>query len=210
MANKLAVFDFDSTLINEETLDEIATFFNKKEEVKQITARGMNGELDFFASLKQRVALLRGLPYESVVKACESLSLTKGAAELASELKKSGYKLVILSGGFRDATSFFAKKLNFDADFANSFHVQNALLTGDVGGEMMFSRSKGEMIQRLQKLLNVEPENTIVCGDGANDASMFPYAKYKIAFCAKDILKKSANIVIDNRDLRDVLEHIPL
>jgi len=206
--HKLAVFDFDSTLINEETLDEIADFFGKKAEVEQITKLGMNGQMDFFLSLKKRVSLLKGLPSKHISNAYKKLTLTCGAKELSYELKKMGYKLVIFSGGFREITSVFAKRLNFDADFANSFYVQNNFLTGDIGGEMMFSDSKGSMIKRLQKIMNVGFSNTLVCGDGANDASMFPFAKHKIAFCAKEILKQKANIVIEKRDLREILNYI--
>jgi phosphoserine phosphatase len=98
--------------------------------------------------------------------------------------------------------------LKIDADFSNILHEKDGKLTGLVGGDMMFSSSKGDMIQRIQALLGVNKANTLVCGDGANDLSMFPFADTKIAFCAKEILKKEANIIIDKKDLTLILEHI--
>ena len=102
----------------------------------------------------------------------------------------------------------FADKLGLDGEFANILHSKDGVLTGLVGGEMMFNDSKGQMLQRLQKILDVTPGNTIAVGDGANDLSMFKYAGTRIAFCAKPILKENANIIINNKDLNEVLKYI--
>ena len=205
---KLAVFDFDSTLMDGETLDIIAKETNFAKEISEITAMGMSGELDFFESLQMRVSLLKGIELKTVNEICSSLPIMNGAKETIKELHKKGYKCVCFSGGFKNATVLFAQKLNLDAEFANIFHVKDNVLTGKVGGEMMFSDSKGNMLLTLQKLLNVSYDDTLVVGDGANDLSMFKYAKNKAAFCAKDILKKEANIVIDKKDLTIVLDNI--
>ena len=205
---KLAVFDFDSTLMDGETLDIIARETNFAKEIAEITAKGMRGEIDFFESLEMRVALLKGIKLETVNEICNNLPIMNGAKETIEELHKKGYKCVCFSGGFKNATVLFAEKLNLDGEFANIFHTKNNILTGKVGGEMMFSNSKGEMLVRLQKLLNVSYDDTLAVGDGANDLSMFKYAKKKAAFCAKEILKKEANIVIEKKDLTLILDKL--
>jgi len=205
---KLAVFDFDSTLMDGETIDFLAAPLGLEEKVAAITEEAMNGRLDFFESLTTRVALLKGLPYEKAVDICKDLPLMPGAVETINELKKQGYKVICFSGGFRIGTGPAKEKLGIDADFSNILHQKDGILTGLVGGDMMFDFSKGDMIQRIQNILGVGVEDTLVCGDGANDKSMFPFASKKIAFCAKEILKKEANIIVDTKDLREILNHI--
>lgn len=205
---KLAVFDFDSTLMDGETLDIIAKETDYYEEIKEITAKGMRGELDFFESLTSRVALLEGMKLKKVNEICESLPIMNGAKETIKELKKKNYKCVCFSGGFKNATSIFVEKLGLDGEFSNIFHTKNDILTGKVGGEMMFADSKGNMLLTLQRLLGISYENTLAIGDGANDLSMFKYAKNRVAFCSKEILKKEANIIINEKDLRLIIEKI--
>jgi len=204
--SKLAVFDFDSTLMDGETIDFFAKELGLEEKVKSITDKAMAGELDFYTSLVQRVSLLRGLELSKVNEICQNLVLNKGAFEVVEGLKQRGYTVVCFSGGFRNATKPLCKDLGIDADFSNFLHSQNGILTGSVGGEMMYSHAKGDMIQRLQSILKVSKNNTLVVGDGANDLSMFAYAHTKIAFCAKDILKKSASHILDEKDLSKILD----
>ena len=205
---KLAVFDFDSTLMDGETIDFLAKPLGLEKKVAGITEKAMAGDLDFFESLIERVALLKGLEYKKAVEICKDLPLMPGAYETVSELKKQGYKVVCFSGGFRIGTSPAKDKLGLDADFSNILHEKNGILTGLVGGDMMFGFSKGDMIQRVQSMLGVSIENTLVAGDGANDVSMFAYADKRVAFCAKEILKKEANIIVDTKDLTKILDHI--
>ncbi|MCG3663534.1 phosphoserine phosphatase SerB [Aliarcobacter butzleri] len=205
---KLAVFDFDSTLMDGETIDFLAQELNLGAKVAKITEEAMSGRLDFFESLTTRVALLKGLEYKKVVEICENLPLMNGSYELIPELKKMGYKVVCFSGGFRVGTTPAKIKLGLDADFSNVLHEKNGVLTGLVGGDMMFGFSKGDMLQRLQSILGVSRENTLVCGDGANDLSMFEHADTKVAFCAKEILRKEANIIVDTKDLTKILDNI--
>jgi len=205
---KLAVFDFDSTLMDGETIDFLAEELGLKSEVAAITEEAMSGRMDFFESLTTRVALLKGLDYKKVVDICKELPLMPGAIETISELKKMNYKVICFSGGFRVGTSPAAKKLGLHADFSNVLHHKDGVLTGQVGGDMMFDFSKGDMLERIQTLMGVSNEDTLVCGDGANDRSMFTYASKKIAFCAHDILKKEANIIVDTKDLTKILERI--
>src|SRR5574344_2254400 len=189
---KLAVFDFDSTLMDGETIDILAFEFGLGDEVKKITEEAMSGRVDFFESLIQRVALLKGMDNKKVVEICANLPLMKGSYEIVKELKKMDYKVVCFSGGFRVGTTPAREKLGLDADFSNILHEKDGILTGLVGGDMMFGYSKGDIIRRLQNLLKISKENTLVCGDGPNDLSMFA----------------EANIIVDTKDLTKILEHI--
>jgi len=205
---KLAVFDFDSTLMDGETIDFLAKPLEFEKEVASITKRAMEGELDFFEALTTRVALLKGLPKVEVDKICQSLPIINGAKELIDGLKSRGYRVICFSGGFRNATSPACKRLGIDADFSNILHDDNGILTGKVGGDMMFNFSKGDMLNRLQNLLDINQENTLVVGDGANDLSMFKYASIKVAFCAKPILKEASTHIVDKKDLKEILKII--
>lgn len=205
---KLAVFDFDSTLMDGETIEFLAEELNLKEQVAQITNKAMQGEMDFFESLIQRVSLLKKLSTSKVDKICKNLPLMNGAKETITELKKAGFTVVCFSGGFKNATIPAGEYLKLDADFSNILHSKNGILTGHVGGEMMFNNSKGEMLTRLQNILKISPEQTMVVGDGANDLSMFKHAGTRVAFCAKEILRKEANVVITEKDLTKILDFI--
>ncbi|MBD3789621.1 MAG: phosphoserine phosphatase SerB [Campylobacterales bacterium] len=204
--NKLAVFDFDSTLMDGETIDFLAAPLGLEEQVASITERAMAGELDFYKALVARVALLEGLHISKVDEICSDLPMMPGASEVVAGLKERGYKVVCFSGGFRNATSPAAKRLGIDADFSNILHDDEGILTGRVGGDMMFGFSKGDMIVRLQNLLGIDRSNTLVVGDGANDLSMFAHADTRIAFCAKPVLKEKATHCVDIKDLREILK----
>lgn len=205
---KLAVFDFDSTLMDGETIDFFAEELGLGEEVSKITEAAMSGELDFFESLQQRVGLLKGLEYSVVERISKNLPYMKGAKETIAELKGRGMKVVCFSGGFRSATGYAKNILGYDADFSNVLHHKKQILTGLVGGDMMFNYSKGDMLVRLQGLLGVTENETLVCGDGANDLSMFAHAGTRVAFCAREILRKEANIIVETKDLTQILGKI--
>lgn len=205
---KLCVFDFDSTLMDGETIDFFAEALGIGEQVSEITERAMAGELDFFESLQERVGLLKGLDYAKVEEISHSLPYMPGAIETIAELKKRGMTVVCFSGGFRTATTYAKDILGYDADFSNALHVKEGKLTGLVGGDMMFNFSKGDMLVRLQSILGVTEEETMVVGDGANDLSMFAHAGTRVAFCAREILKKEANIIVDKKDLTLILKEI--
>lgn len=204
--SKLAVFDFDSTLMDGETIDFLAAPLGLEEAVAKITERAMAGELDFFKSLVARVALIEGLEEERVNAICADLPMMPGAQEVVNGLKEKGYTVVCFSGGFRNATKPACEKLGINADFSNFLHSEGGILTGQVGGEMMYGQAKGDMIVRLQGLLGVGREDTLVVGDGANDLSMFAHADTRVAFCAKPVLKEAATHCIDMKDLREILK----
>jgi phosphoserine phosphatase len=205
---KLAVLDFDSTLMDGETIDILAQQLGRGAQVQALTEMAMRGQLDFFQSLQRRVELLRGMDAALVDEICHNLPLMPGAGELVAGLKQLGYKVAVFSGGFRNATHYYKEVLGYDAEFSNILHQQDDQLTGKVGGDMMFDSSKGDMLLRLQGLLGVSEQDTLVCGDGANDLSMFAHAATRVAFRAKPVLKEKANIVIENKDLKDVLTHL--
>ncbi|AQW81868.1 phosphoserine phosphatase [Campylobacter pinnipediorum subsp. pinnipediorum] len=205
---KLCIFDFDSTLMDGETIDILAESYGVGDEVKNITKKAMAGELDFFESLTSRVSLLEGMSYFLAKDICENLPVMNGAKELIENLKAKGIKVIVFSGGFDLGTNAMQKKLNFDASFANILHQKDGKLTGRVGGEMMFGFSKGKMLQKIQKIINVDISNTMCVGDGANDISMFEYSNLKIAFCANEILKQNATHCVDQKDLREILKLI--
>jgi len=203
---RLAVFDFDSTLMDGETIDLLAKELGFQDEVSKITEMAMSGNLSFFESLTKRVSLLKGLPVEKVDEVCHNLPYMKGAEEIISYLKDRGVNVVCFSGGFRNATSYAKEILGYDADFSNTLQSKDGILTGEVGGEMMFDWSKGDMLVRLQSILNVSPSETLVVGDGANDLSMFKHADTKVAFCGKEVLKREATITIEEKDLSRLIE----
>lgn len=205
---KLAVFDFDSTLMDGETLEFLAKELGIDKEVREITDLAMRGEIDFFESLQKRVSLLKGLEVQKVNEICHKLPLMSGAKEVVRGLKDRGYKVVCFSGGFKNATTYFAEELGLDADFSNVLHEKDGVLTGLVGGEMMFNTSKGDMIVRLQQVLGIDRGETLVVGDGANDISMFRHADIRVAFCAKPVLREHASIVIDEKNLALLLDRI--
>ena len=205
---KLAVFDFDSTLMDGETIEFLAKEIGIESQVKEITNRAMRGELDFFESLTKRVRLLKGLDIKTVNNICENLPLMNGAEETVKTLKTMGYKVVCFSGGFKNATVPFAKKIGLDAEFSNILHAKDGVLTGLVGGEMMFNDSKGQMLTRLQNILGITQKDTLAVGDGANDLSMFKHAGVRVSFCGKPILEKEADIKIKEKDLRLILSNI--
>jgi phosphoserine phosphatase len=187
-----------------ETINILASAVGASEEVSAITKRAMAGELDFYESLTARVKFLKGLPLAKAEEIVSNLNYIAGAAEIITYLKSKNIATVVFSGGFHIATDRAQKLLKFDLNFANELHHKNGILSGSVGGEMMFGDSKGKMLARLKSFLNLNQNEVACVGDGANDVSMFREAGVCVAFCANPILKAAATHVVDTRDLREL------
>ena len=205
---KLCVFDFDSTLMDGETIGFFATKMGTQRQVSEITKRAMAGELDFFESLSERVALIKGMKLSDAKAIAESLPFVCGASEIIAYLKNKGIKVIVFSGGFHLATDAAQKKLGFDASFANYLHEKDGILTGLFGGEMMFGYSKGALLAQLKSLMGLSTSEVMCVGDGANDVSMFREAGLKIAFCANEILKEHASVCIEKKDLKEIMKYV--
>ena len=202
---RLIAFDMDSTLIQTEVIDELAKKKGVYEEVKRITERAMQGELDFKESLKKRVALLKGLERPVLFEVAKNLPLTDGALKLIKNLKILGYKIAIISGGFTFFGEYLKKRLNIDYVFANELEIKNNVLTGKVLGEIIDGEKKAEILKKLAKSENISLEQVIAVGDGANDLPMLNLAGLGIAFRAKPIVRQGAKQSLTNVGLDAIL-----
>ena len=202
---RLICFDMDSTLIETEVIDELAERAGVGAEVKRITERAMRGEIDFSESFRERVALLKGLD-ESVMKdIAENLPITEGVERLMYVLKKYGYKIAILSGGFTYFGNYLKEKFGIDYVYANRLEIVDGKLTGRYLGDIVDGKRKAELLQLLAQVENVDIAQTIAVGDGANDFPMLSAAGLGIAFHAKPKVKETARQAINTIGLDGVL-----
>eukprot|EP00746_Dinoflagellata_sp_MGD_P132020 gnl/MRDRNA2_/MRDRNA2_65755_c0_seq1.p1 gnl/MRDRNA2_/MRDRNA2_65755_c0~~gnl/MRDRNA2_/MRDRNA2_65755_c0_seq1.p1 ORF type:complete len:951 (-),score=197.04 gnl/MRDRNA2_/MRDRNA2_65755_c0_seq1:179-3031(-) len=206
-SRRLVVFDMDSTLIQQEVIDELAAIAGVKDEVKKITEAAMRGELDFFQSLQSRVALLKGFPAEKLFNTVKHrLTFTPGARKLCSTLKVFGYKMAVVSGGFLPLAREVQKRLGLDYAFANNLEVDaDGCLTGTTTGAVVTPERKKALLSMIANVEQCMVEQTIAVGDGANDIPMLNHAGLGIAFCAKPKVQEATEFRINQRDLSNVL-----
>jgi phosphoserine phosphatase len=202
---RLIVMDMDSTLIQQEVIDEIAVTLGVQAEVSAITARAMNGELDFDQSLRERVRLLKGTPQSALADVLSRIELTPGAADLVRVLKRLGYRTAVISGGFIEVVEPIQKQLGLDYAFANKLEVVDGVLTGEVVGTIINRQRKAELLEQIAKAERISLDQVIAVGDGANDLDMLDRAGLGIAFNAKRTVQEQAAAAINQQSLLCIL-----
>jgi phosphoserine phosphatase len=202
---RLVVLDMDSTFIQQEVIDLLAHHAGVGDQVAAITERSMRGELDFKASLKKRVALLKGLPQEIFEEVRSEISLSRGAREMVSTLHKHGHKVAVVSGGFANVIAPFLESEGVDYFRANNLEVVDGKLTGLTIEDVIDREAKAKYLQELATLLGIPLSATVAVGDGANDLGMMEIAGLSIAFNAKPVVRERAQAAINNGDLFEVV-----
>lgn len=206
--NGLCVLDVDGTLIEEEVIDLLGKEAECEEVVALLTAQAIRGELDFEASLKSRVSLLKGLSINVFDKIYNELHLSKNAAKFIKVLQENQIEVGLVSGGFTTIVERLAKDLGISLYTANQLEIREDHLTGNLIGPIISREVKEATLVRWAEELEVPFDRTIAIGDGANDLKMLKSAGLGIAFCAKDIVKKEINLQVDDRDFWKVMEMI--
>ena len=202
---RLICFDMDSTLIVTEVIDELAIRAGVGDQVKAITEAAMRGEIDFCESFRQRCALLKGLDVSVMQEIAENLPITEGVDRLMRILKKVGFKIAILSGGFTYFGNFLKQKYNIDYVYANELEIENGKLTGNHVGDIVDGKRKAELLRLIAQVENVDIRQTVAVGDGANDLPMISIAGLGIAFHAKPKVKATAKQSISTIGLDGIL-----
>ena len=200
--------DMDSTLINEEGIDLLAQVSGVGEAVAALTDAAMHGKQDFYTSLRARTKLLAGQSIQRFREVRARLTFTDGAEELIRELKSRGWRIGVVSGGFHEIIDPLLEPLELDLIRANRFVISGDLLTGEVQEPIIGPLEKATTLKEFAKVFNIPIDQCVAIGDGANDREMVMTAGVGVAFCAKPALKEVADIVIEERDLRILLDHI--
>ena len=202
---RLICFDMDSTLIQTEVIDELAIRAGVGDQVKAITASAMRGEIDFKESFTKRVALLKGLDASILKEIAKNLPITEGVDRLMFALKKYGYKIAILSGGFNFFGNYLKRKYQLDYVYANELEIEDGKLTGKYIGDIVDGKRKSELLQLIAQVENIDLNQTIAVGDGANDLPMLGISGLGIAFHAKPKVAANAEQSINTIGLDGVL-----
>ncbi len=202
----LLLADMDSTLIGQECIDELAAELGLRDSVAAITERAMRGEITFEPALRERVALLKGLPVATVEQVLETrVTLTPGAATLLATMRQAGAHTALVSGGFTLFTGVIAEQLRFHEHRANTLLHEDGAFTGEVAEPILGPAAKEEALAALSKSLSLGPQATLAIGDGANDSGMVRRAGLGVAYHGKPALRDVADAIIDHADLSAAL-----
>ena len=202
---KLLVADMESTMIENEMLDELAEFLGLKEKISAITARAMNGEIGFEGALRERVALLKGLPASKLDEAAGRIRYVPGGATLVATMKRHGALCALVSGGFTYFTAMVRERLGFDLDRANELGIEQALLSGTVRPPILGKEAKLAALESLARERGIAPSDAVTVGDGANDLPMLQAAGLGVAFRAKPAVAAQVGARIGHCDLTALL-----
>ena len=202
---KLLISDMDGTIIENETLNDIANFLGKGDQVKKITDLWLKGRLDFSTSLENIVNLLKGLRLSSLEEAKRIVTFKKGAKKLFQVLKDNNFTTVLVSGGFKPITTYVQKYLAMDYEYSNTFGVIGDLFDGTTNGPIINANYKEKIVNKLLKKLNLKQNQIVGIGDAANDMNMLLSVGLPIAFKAQEIVKANFENQINNTDLTSVL-----
>jgi phosphoserine phosphatase len=204
-SKRIVMLDMDSTLIEQEVINLLGQAAGKSSEIEAITDKAMAGDLDFKTALIERVSLLKGLDHNILSQVREQISLTKGAKKLVDELHQQGHKVGVVSGGFIEVIEPILKSLEIDFYRANKLKIQDGVLTGEIDGPLIDSHAKRMALEEFADQEQVQLEQTVAIGDGANDLEMIKAAGLGIAFNAKPKVAAAADTTISNQDLSTVL-----
>lgn len=207
---KLIAFDLDSTLIENEGINEFAKEFGVFSQVSEITERAMKGDLNFESSFTQRLSFLKGLTQSHIDNVLKRIKITDDAIEVMNVLKKNNFKIALLSGGFHCIADPVAEKLKIDFIFANQFEMNQGVATGNYIPPLIDSKAKAEKIIELTQTLNISLSQTVAVGDGANDIPMFQTAEIGISFNGKPKVEEAADFKIRGKSLLPLLKVLSL
>ena len=208
MKYRLVLFDVDSTLIEQEVIDLLGARASRGEEVSKITAQAMAGELNFDEALKARVALLKGLPESVFQDVLGDISFTPGAESLIDELRRSDYRIGVISGGFLNVLDSLLKDFNLNFVRANSLEVVDGYLTGQTIGTVINRSGKAQALKDFAQMSGVQLSECVAVGDGSNDLDMIELAGLGVSYRGKEILNQAADVVIEEPGLDQLLKYL--
>lgn len=201
---KLIIFDVESTLVDGETLDELGKELGLEKEIADITRKGMEGKITFQESMRERLKLLKGTPFEKIEEVSKRMPLMPGAKKTIKRLKESSYKIGLASGGFTPLSERLKDDLGVDYTIANELIIDDGSIVG-IKGKLVDGQSKLEFLRQTAKKEGIDNLNTVAVGDGANDIPMIEEAGVGIGFNPKDAVKKVADGIVKEKNLRSIL-----